>query len=169
MSTVDGLLRRAWPVVGRSVTRLVEWALASHDLVGGEDPLLFRSMVYGDRSRLSVHPTAIVNNALFNLASGTISVGAYSFFGHNVVLLTGTHDLDRLGADRQRAVPTSGRDIVIGDGVWISSNVTVLGPCTIGDHAVVAAASLVLADVEAYSVVAGSPAVRRAEVGRPQP
>jgi acetyltransferase-like isoleucine patch superfamily enzyme len=123
-----------------------------------EDPTLFRPLVYGDPARLHISPTAVVNNALFNLSSGEITVGDYAFFGHNVSVLTGTHDWTKFGAERQVAVPKSGRDVVIEEGVWVSSNAIVVAPCRIGAHAVVGVGSLVLRDVEPYTVVAGNPA-----------
>jgi acetyltransferase-like isoleucine patch superfamily enzyme len=113
---------------------------------------------HGDRSRLHVPDTAVVNNALFNLSGGTITLGEYAFFGHDVAVLTGTHDIEQFGRDRQLGFPRSGRDVVIGEGVWLASHVLVLGPVTIGDHAVVAAGSLVREDVQPYTVVAGRPA-----------
>jgi acetyltransferase-like isoleucine patch superfamily enzyme len=123
-----------------------------------EDPSLFRPRVYGDTARLHVAETAVVNDALFNLSSGDITVGEHAFFGHGVSVLTGTHDWTKFGAERQVAVPKSGRDVVIEEGVWVSSNATVVGPCRIGAHAVVGVGSVVLADVEPYTVVAGVPA-----------
>ena len=48
--------------------------------------------------------------------------------------------------------------IVVGRNVWIGSNVTVLPGVTIGDDAVVAAASVVTEDVQEKFVVVGSPA-----------
>ena len=113
---------------------------------------------HGDRSRLHIPDTAVVNNALFNVSGGTITLGEYAFFGHDVAVLTGTHDIELFGRDRQLGFPRSGRDVVIGDGVWLASHVLVLGPVTIGEHAVVAAGSLVREDVEPYTVVAGRPA-----------
>jgi acetyltransferase-like isoleucine patch superfamily enzyme len=113
---------------------------------------------HGDRSRLHLPNTAVVNNALFNLSGGTITLGEYTFFGHDVAVLTGTHDIEKFGRDRQLGFPRSGRNVVIGEGVWLASHVLVLGPVTIGDHAVVAAGSLVREDVEPYTVVAGRPA-----------
>jgi acetyltransferase-like isoleucine patch superfamily enzyme len=113
---------------------------------------------HGDRSRLHIPDTAVVNNALFNLSGGTITIGEYAFFGHDVAVLTGTHDIEQFGRARQLAFPRSGRDVVIGDGVWLASHVLVLGPVTIGEHAVVAGGSLVREDVEPYTVVAGRPA-----------
>lgn len=48
--------------------------------------------------------------------------------------------------------------IVIGRNVWIGANVTILKGVTVGDDAVVAAASVVTKDVPAGSIVVGSPA-----------
>ena len=144
MSPVDRLLRR------------LAARLASY----GEDPLR-RPLIYGDPARLHVHPTAVVKNALFNLSSGDVTVGRYAFFGHNVAILTGTHDINRFGRERQVAVPKHGRDVVVGEGAWLSSFAIVVGPCSIGEHAVVGVGSLVLHDVAPYTVVAGSPATPR--------
>ena len=132
-----------------------------------EDPALFRPLVYGDPTRLHISPTAVVNNALFNLSSGEITVGEYAFFGHNVSVLTGTHDWTKFGAERQVAVPKTGRDVVIEEGVWVSSNAVIVAPCRIGAHAVVGVGSLVLGDVESYTVVAGNPARVLRTIPRP--
>lgn len=113
---------------------------------------------HGDRSRLHLPDSAIVNNALFNMSGGEITIGEYAFFGHDVAVLTGTHDIEKFGRERQLGFPRSGRDVVIGDGVGLASHVLVLGPVTIGEHAVVAGGSLVREDVEPYTVVAGRPA-----------
>jgi acetyltransferase-like isoleucine patch superfamily enzyme len=48
--------------------------------------------------------------------------------------------------------------IVIGDGVWVASNVTVLPGVTVGDGAVVAAGAVVTRDVLPNTLVAGVPA-----------
>jgi acetyltransferase-like isoleucine patch superfamily enzyme len=119
---------------------------------------LWSPRVYGDERKLHLHPTAVVNDALFNLSSGEITVEEYAFFGHGVSILTGTHDITLFDRERQVGVPKSGRDVVIGRGAWVSTNALVLGPCRIGEHAVVAAGSLVRADVPPYAVVGGVPA-----------
>ena len=154
---------RSWfdRLFGARVRALVRRAVAEHEARrphADPEEALTRPLVHGDRSRLHLAPTATVNNALFNLSSGTISVGEHSFFGHNVCVLTGSHDTSKFGPERKTAIPKEGHDVVIGEGVWLSSNVTVIGPCRIGDHAVVGACSLVQRDVEPYSVVAGVPA-----------
>jgi acetyltransferase-like isoleucine patch superfamily enzyme len=119
---------------------------------------LWSPRIYGDERKLHLHRSAVVNDALFNLSSGEITVEEYAFFGHGVAVLTGTHDITTFDRARQVAVPKSGRDVVIGRGAWISTNALVLGPCRIGEHAVVAAGSVVRADVPPYTVVGGVPA-----------
>jgi acetyltransferase-like isoleucine patch superfamily enzyme len=119
---------------------------------------VYRAIIHGDASRVAIAPTAVVNDALLNVESGTIQVDDWAFFGHGVMVLTGTHDFQSLGRDRQASVPTSGRDVSIGEGAWVSSRALILGPCVIGAHAVVAAGAVVTSDVEPYSIVAGVPA-----------
>jgi acetyltransferase-like isoleucine patch superfamily enzyme len=131
-----------------------------------EDPLT-RMLVHGDRSRLHIAATATVNNALFNLSAGEVTIRDHAFFGHNVSVLTGTHDVTKFGAERKNAHPREGRDVVVGEGVWVASNATIIGPCTIGDHAVVGACSLVQGDVEPYTVVAGVPAKEIRRIDHP--
>jgi len=104
---------------------------------------------------------------MLNCSSGTIVIGRDVVFGHGVSLLTGTHEYHRFGAARKLTVPESGRDIVIGDGAWLASNVTVLGPCRVGEHAVVAAGAVVVHDVPPYTVVAGIPAHPLYELDKP--
>jgi len=128
---------------------------------------LYRHRWHGDADRLRIHETAVVNNALFNVSGGTITVGKDAFFGHDVAILTGTHDIEKFGRERQLAFPRSGRDVVIGEGVWLASHVLVLGPLTIGEHAVVAGGSLVREDVPPYTVVAGRPAKVVRTIPRP--
>ena len=123
------------------------------------------SRVFGPRERVSISPEAQMMNTLFNTVSGRIEIGEFTFAGHNVCLLTGTHDYTRTSLARMNSAPKHYRDIVIGRGVWLGSNSVVLGPCRIGDNAVVAAGSLVNSNVPAGVVVAGTPAriVKRLE------
>ena len=120
--------------------------------------LLEQHVVFGNEDNMSVADSAVLNNTLFNVMSGRIAVGERSFFGHNVVLLTGSHNYLSVGEDRQNKIPEAGRDIIIGEGVWIATNAIVIGPCSIGNHAVVAAGAVVLDDVPPYGLAAGVPA-----------
>lgn len=113
---------------------------------------------YGIPDRVTIGEGTKVWDALFNTVGGEVRIGRDTFFGHGVMVLTGTHLVDTPAAERFDAVPRSGRDVVIGDNVWLASRVTVIGPCTIGDGAVVAAGAVVTGDVAAHTVVAGVPA-----------
>lgn len=165
------LLEKARSAVEKSVAAVRERVPANAGNTRGrptEDPALHKPLIYGDPTRLHIAPTAIVNNALFNLSSGDITVGDYAFFGHSVSVLTGTHDWTKFGAERQVAVPQSGRDVVIEEGAWVSSNAIIVAPCRIGAHSVVGVGSLVLKDVEPYTIVAGNPAKVLRTIPRPE-
>lgn len=154
MSLLDDLLVR---VLRGPLQRLIAEERNRFSYGESENPL-YRYQLHGRHERLQIHPTAIVNNALFNVSGGDITIGEYAFFGHEVAVLTGTHDITKFGRERQITFPRSGRDVVIEEGVWVASHALVLGPVHIGKHAVVAAGSLVLDDVAPYTVVAGRPA-----------
>ena len=89
---------------------------------------------------------------------GGVTIGDDCLIGHNAVFATLNHDLDP-----SRRADLHPAPIVLGDNVWIGANVTILPGVTIGDDAVIGAASLVTKDVPAGAVAVGAPAkvVRR--------
>lgn len=84
---------------------------------------------------------------------GGVVIGDDCLIGHNTVLATLNHDIDP-----SRRADLHPAPIVIGRNVWIGANVTVLSGVSIGDNAVIAAASVVTKDVPENTVVVGSPA-----------
>ena len=141
--------------------------LNSLALMPGDEPyqqigrrLLQMHRIFGDPARVQMGREVILNDALINTSSGTVTLDDFAFCGHGVCLLTGTHDISRTGYFRQAGVPQQGRDIVVGAGAWLGSNVTVLGPCRIGRDAVIAAGAVVTGEVEAGWVYGGVPARR---------
>jgi len=76
-----------------------------------------------------------------------ITVGDNSIIGYNTTILTHEYLIKeyRLG------------EVQIGSHVMIGANTTILPGVTIGDHAVVAAGSVVHKDVAPYSFVGGNP------------
>ncbi len=164
VESAQSTLKQEEAVLREQLTEEISAAIApllQSQLAGQvHDILNTQIRVWGDRDRLHIAPTAATVNTLFNTTSGHITLGDYSFTGHNVSLLTGTHNIQKQSLARMQDYPPEGRDIVIGQGVWIGSNATVLGPCSIGDHAVVAAGAVVIAGtkVPAGAIVAGVPA-----------
>ena len=143
---IDARIAERWPAI--------EAGLADHL----RQAALREHQTFGPPERLHLAPTAEVNDALFNTVSGSITVADYAFFGHGVAILTGAHDIEQLGTARRTAIPLTGRDIEIGAGAWVASRAMVLGPCRIGENAVVCAGAVVTADVGAGIMVAGNPA-----------
>lgn len=84
---------------------------------------------------------------------GGITIGDDCLIGHNVVLATLNHDLSPSHRSDMHPSP-----INIGRNVWIGANVTVLPGVTIGENAVVGAASVVTKDVPDNAIAVGSPA-----------
>ena len=74
--------------------------------------------IVGMKNRLHVGKNVKLQNTIFNVWSGEIIIGDYSFFGHNSCVVTGTHDIRLTDIKRQKAVPESGRDIFIGTSVF---------------------------------------------------
>ena len=83
-----------------------------------------------------------------------IIIGENCMFSRNSKIMTSDgHDILTNGVRINGA-----KDIVIGNNVWITDNVTVLKGVTVGDGAVLAINSTVTKDVPSNSIVAGNPA-----------
>jgi len=113
-------------------------------------------ILIGDRVSVSknVHITCIE----------LISIGNDVLFGSNVYISDHNHGKysgdkqslpDEKPADRELSL---GGAVIIEDKVWIGDNVVVLGPVRIGSGAVIAANSVVKADVPPATIMAGVPA-----------
>ena len=84
---------------------------------------------------------------------GGVTLGDGCQIGHNVVFATLNHGVTP--EDRPHTYPAP---IVLGRGVWVGSNSTILQGVTIGDNAIIAAGAVVTKDVPANTVVGGVPA-----------
>ncbi len=140
--------------------------LNDYDFIGLlSDNLLKVCRVWGPTSRVHIGNETNMCNTLFNTISGDIYIGDYTFTGHNVSVITGTHNPSLIGKPRME-FNTIGNDIHIGNGVWLGSNCIILGPCVIEDNAVIAAGSVVLpgTHIHANELWAGIPAVYKKSV-----
>lgn len=116
--------------------------------------------IYGPKDRLRVGNGVSFANTLLNLRSGTISIGNRVMFGHNVMLLTGYHDVTVKAVETKRPTLTNAeRNIVIEDGAWIASGVIVIGPVRIGRNAVIGSGSVVVKNIPSDVFAAGNPAL----------
>jgi acetyltransferase-like isoleucine patch superfamily enzyme len=105
--------------------------------------------------RLSVGEAVFVNiGAIWDL-SDEIHIGDRVSIGQGVGLLTSSHEI---GSHHRRADEVSSGPIHIGPGTWLGAFSTILPDVTIGAGALVAANSLVRADVAPNTLVGGVPA-----------
>ena len=100
---------------------------------------------------VSIGKEVVVMPGCLMMAAGGITIGDGTMIAANVQLISNNHDL------YERQVITC-RPVNIGRNVWIGAGATILPGVTIGDHAVVGAASGVTKDVAADTIVAGNPA-----------
>ena len=92
---------------------------------------------------------------LYTNASAPIAIGAGCDIGPYCTILTGSHDI---GPTSRRAGAPTANPVSIGDGCWIGARSTILGGVTIGAGCVVAAGSVVTADLPQNVLAAGVPA-----------
>lgn len=84
-----------------------------------------------------------------------VVIGDYAFISYHVTIA----DSPFPAPHPRSHAPTDprGGDVVIGDNVWIGVRASIAGPVTIGEGAVIGAATFVDFDVPPYAIVAGHP------------
>lgn len=89
-------------------------------------------------------------------ACGLIKIGNHNMIGPNTYITDSNHTMER---DRWVGeCPMNVGTVVVGDGCWIGSNVTILRNVTLGDRCIVAAGTVLSQSFPANSVVGGNPA-----------
>lgn len=114
------------------------------------------------RSPFTLHVgsgSIIGDNALLDARNG-LFIGQNVNLSSNVSIYTEQHNhRDPLFRCNQ----SNRKEVIIGDRVWLGSNVTILPGVHIGEGAVCCAGCVVTKDIEPYTVVAGIPAHRVGE------
>ena len=110
----------------------------------------------GNHSQIGPH-------SLFWTTYAKIRIGNYVIMGPNVTIITGDHRTDLIGKHiievfDEEKLPENDADVVIEDGAWICSNVTILKGVTIGEGSVIASGSVVTKSTEPYGIYGGVPA-----------
>lgn len=102
----------------------------------------------------------------FNIENEKLEIGNYVSIADNVTfILSGNHYIDtfttypfKVNCFNEKIEAWGKGPIKVCDDVWIGYGTTILSGVTIGQGAVIAAGSVVVKDVEPYSVVGGNPA-----------
>lgn len=120
--------------------------------VGKGTTIVSPIMVFGT---IDVGENCWINRGFVVHGNGNVSIGNNCDFGPNVSVLTGGH---QIGDSRRRAGLGETYDIVIGDGVWVGANSTILGNTIIEAGCVIAACSCVTQNVPRDCLYGGVPA-----------
>lgn len=90
---------------------------------------------------------------------GACYIGNDVMMGPNCTIYTTNHKTDDINSTMRGQGFQEEKPVYIGNDVWIGGNVTILPGVKVGDHAILAACSVVTKDVPEWAVVAGNPAV----------
>jgi acetyltransferase-like isoleucine patch superfamily enzyme len=113
----------------------------------GKDPLL----EIGNKTYLGCRLTISVGSR--------VSIGNHVLVADNVFIADNPgHPMDAMKRRTQGVDPDQIRPVTICDDVWIGNGSKILPGVTIGEGAVVGAASIVTKDVPPFTLVAGAPA-----------
>lgn len=111
----------------------------------------------GNLKNLKIGTNTTINGyANFRFSKGTIKIGSNCLLARNITIITQAYELDK-----EKEVTSKNmfhKDVTIGDGVWIGSNVTIMPGVKIGNYSVIGAGSILTKNVNEFEVWAGNPA-----------
>ena len=87
---------------------------------------------------------------------GECFIGDNVMMGPNCVIHTVNHRFDRIDIPMNQQGESETKPVIIGDDVWLGSNVIILPGVKIGSHAIVGAGSVVTKNVPEYAIVSKS-------------
>ncbi|MGE0754805.1 MAG: DapH/DapD/GlmU-related protein [Alphaproteobacteria bacterium] len=86
-----------------------------------------------------------------------VSIGDHVIMGPDVKIYAKNHRFDRLDIPMSEQGETL-LETRVGNDVWIGANVLIMAGVSVGDHAILAAGSVITKDVPPYAIVGGNPA-----------
>lgn len=116
---------------------------------------------YINGTQLAVGDECFINREYYFDLSAPVTIGHRVSIGTHAVFVTANHDD---GGPSRRAGAITPRPIVVEDGAWIGTRVTILPGVTIGRGAVVASGAVVHRSVAPNTLVAGVPAAVKREL-----
>jgi acetyltransferase-like isoleucine patch superfamily enzyme len=113
----------------------------------------------GPQGQVEIGRCCLVNGATFS-SNDRIVIGDYVLIAHGVVIAGSAFavppDASTVVGDDSRV--ESQREVRIGDDAWIGTGAVILGGSTVGNGAIVGAATVIHGEVPDYAIAAGNPA-----------
>ncbi|MDP0498071.1 MAG: acyltransferase [Verrucomicrobiota bacterium JB024] len=122
----------------------------------GHDVKIHGGVDFGSGVNIEIGNYSSINKGCW-VSNDTI-IGDDVMTGPEVVILSASHNFaDTTVSMREQGAPPR-RPITIGNDVWIGTRSVILPGVTVGDHAIIAAGSIVTKDVPPWAIVGGNPA-----------
>ena len=139
------------------ISNLPFWFLRSvfFKLIGikiGRNTFVCQGFEFMSPANISIGKNSNINRKCYIDGRGGCVIGNNTSISHEVLILTGTHDLNSSNFKEIH------KPVFIGNNVWIGARALILPGVRIEDGAVISAGALVTKDVDSFSVVAGIPA-----------
>lgn len=124
----------------------------------GEDCYYLDMIVWLNGDKIELGDGVSFNYGCYVNGYNGLVIGDHTTFGPYALIHTANHNMD----DPMRPVTEQGWEdsppVKIGANCWIAMGVCILPGITIGDGCVIGAGSVVVKDIEEYSVAVGNPA-----------
>lgn len=117
----------------------------------GENSIVHAPLTAVRPHNVKIGKNVIVMNGCLMMAAGGITLEDGVMIAANAQLISNNHDL------RERMIITC-KPVLICENAWIGAGATILPGVTVGENAVVGAASVVTKDVPPNAIAAGNPA-----------
>jgi len=93
-----------------------------------------------------------------HLSAGDILIADYVMLASSVSIIGGDHIYNRPGKPMTKTARGEQKTVIIEKDVWVGHGAIIMHGVTLGEGCIVSAGSIVLKDVQPYSIVAGNPA-----------
>jgi acetyltransferase-like isoleucine patch superfamily enzyme len=108
-------------------------------------------------SYITIDDDVWTNNNLCIISNGAgISIGKNTLIGYNVEILDS--DFHETSPNKRKSGNPKAAKVIIGNNVWLGSNVKVLKGVNIGDNTIISAGSIVTKSIPANVIAGGIPA-----------
>lgn len=122
----------------------------------GTDVKICKGAVFGSGMNVEIGDYSSLNSRCW-IANDT-TIGADVMMGPEIIVLSGSHNFERVDIPmREQGAPPRKR-VVIGDDVWIGTRSIILPGVRLGSHSIIGAGSVVTSDVPEWAIVGGNPA-----------
>ena len=116
---------------------------------------------FGKHARFSRNVSLGDNSGIGNRAflQGTVSIGKNVMMAEDVKIFTVNHKTSNTSIPMCEQGTQKEREVIIGDDVWIGSNVIILPGSRIGNGVILGAGCVVRGNIPNYGIVIGNPAI----------